>query len=123
MPQALADKLGACGFFETSAKTRTNVDELFKAAVRAKRESVPGYVDVFGLASELARLVMLAQRFDGRSAFHRLPRDVVALIGRRVIDDARDYTQRVHWQHAIEVRREKNRRAKDGKAAKKCALQ
>ena len=117
MPQALADKLGACEFFETSAKTRINVDEVFCDALRMKRGT---YGRILGLSCELARLVMLAQRFDGRSAFHRLPRDVVALIGRRVIDDARDYTQRVHWQHAIEVRREKNRRAK---SAKQCALQ
>lgn len=104
---------------EMSAKTRVKVDEVFSAAIRVSRQSADSVVSVRVLARELVLLVLLAQRFDLRSAFHRVPRDVVALIGRRVLFDAAFHQQRAHWDHAIEARRD--REAKKG-TTRHCAM-
>lgn len=70
---------------------------MWLAIVRRGRDAKAGRGSVVGLARELVLLMLLSHRFDRACAFAKLPRDVVALIGKRVLSDARDVRQRACW--------------------------
>ena len=121
--QALARKLGAAGFFEASAKTGENVDAAFFAAARLCRELACGYVSTHALARDLVVLALCAHRHDAGCAFAKLPRDVVALIGRFVLADARDFEQRAHWDKAMAAYTERAATKTKAQSHHKCTLQ
>ena len=108
---------------ETSALQRTNVDEVFTEAVRRGRELLPGYVSARMVARELVVLALCAHRHDAGCAFAKLPRDVVALIGRRVLADARNPSQHAHWDKAMAAYTERAATKTKAQSNHKCTLQ
>jgi small GTP-binding protein len=109
--QALARKLGAAEYFETSAKSRTNIDEAYFSLARAVLN--PPMVR-FQFVQPIALLVCLAQRFDSASPFSRLPRDVAVMIARWVL---RSYSDLTVWKPAMDSLKAKPNQSK------KCYLQ
>lgn len=112
--QEMALALGARAYLETSVVLRIGVETVFQTAVREARDAVAGVRSVASFARALVRLLLLAQRFDRHSPLHRLPRELVVAIGRRVLIEALDVGQRERWTAAI---------AADGRRGKKCAMQ
>lgn len=102
------------------------MEEAFALAAHIFVRWSPQYASPRTLARELVLLTLLAQRHDAGSAFATLPRDVVALIGRRVLADARDPLQHADWERAIGLRKATaSAAASNGKASSdsKCVAQ
>jgi GTPase KRas protein len=115
------DLVGAKGalFFEMSAKTRVNIEEVFHGMVREIRAGRKGYVNLGLVVKEqIVYLILCGKNFDKKCAFSKLDVNVVRLIAKMVLDSRRE---RGLWKSLIE--REQAKQMKGGGEKKKCVIQ
>jgi hypothetical protein len=122
-------------YYETSAKTRHNVEEVFYNSIRSIRapfvsrfKLVQGnqiikfgnnFIDL-SINVDVAVLICLAQRFSHKSSFSRLPRDVVVIIARLVLQSHVDVEL---WKRYFDSANAKLRARAGDKKDKKCVIQ
>ena len=113
-------KRHGCTFFESSAKTRVNVEECFFQAVRLTREERKGSVDLpETIVNEIIVPLLCQNRFSAKSRVFGVDVNVWRMILRAVFASR---TDRELWKPLIDWKRKKQRAASaDGK--KKCVLQ
>jgi hypothetical protein len=81
---------------ETSAKSRLNVDEAFYLIARTVCSCM---MSRFQLVQRVTLLVLCANRYSRKSAFSRLPRDVIVIVAKMVLSS---YTDVELWKSNVD---------------------
>jgi hypothetical protein len=84
-------------YFEISARTSHNLEEMFRYLAVVGKQPLR-----FRYVQSIALLLCLAQKFSSKSVFHKLPRDVVALIALFVLKSYTDVVWKVVVDHCSE---------------------
>jgi hypothetical protein len=121
-------------YYETSAKTRHNVEEVVYNSIRSIRgqrvsrfKLVQGnqtiefghFIHLSIINLDVALLVCLAQQFSRKCSLSRLPRDVVVIIARLVL---RSHVDAELWKRYYDSANAKLRASAGHKKDKKCII-